>query len=137
MPNEDTTSQPWGTAALKSATECEAPWTITVITFIPLTLMCTCRGLEQALDSYGQSAPASKAAEHEATSGGGDEAGKEARRTFMREKRKHAWKQLTVPERDVLTVLAAVCKVLVWLDKLRVVVLRLSMLHSCSWHNCV
>lgn len=29
----------------------------------------------------------------------------------MREKRKSAWKQLTIPERDVLTVLAAVCKV--------------------------
>ena len=29
----------------------------------------------------------------------------------MREKRKTAWKQLTVAERDVLTVLAAVCKV--------------------------
>ena len=70
------------------------------------------RGLEQALDHYGQTAPASRAAaESEAAGGGGDEAGKEARRTFMREKRKHAWKQLTVPERDVLTVLAAVCKV--------------------------
>ena len=74
--------------------------------------LLACRGLEQALDHYGQSAPASRAAaESEAGAGGGEEAGKEGRRNLMREKRKQAWKQLTLPEKDVLTVLAAVCKV--------------------------
>lgn len=70
--------------------------------------MCTCRGLEQALDHYAQpsaAAPASEAA------GAADEKGREARRSLMREKRKKALKHLTVAERDVLTVLSAVCKV--------------------------
>lgn len=64
------------------------------------------RGLEKALDHYSQPPAAASAAE----AGGGDEKGKDARRNLMREKRKKALKHLSVPERDVLTVLSAVCK---------------------------
>ena len=35
----------------------------------------------------------------------------DVRRVLMREKRLSAWRHLRVPERDVLTVFAAVCKV--------------------------
>ena len=35
----------------------------------------------------------------------------DVRRVLMREKRLSAWRHLKVPERDVLTVFAAVCKV--------------------------
>ena len=66
-----------------------------------------CRGLEQALDHYAQ--PAASATASEAA--GTDEKGRDARRSMMREKRKKALKHLSVAERDVLTVLSAVCKV--------------------------
>ena len=72
-----------------------------------VSIICLCRGLEKALDHYSQP-PASAAA---AEAGGADEKGKDARRNLMREKRKKALKHLSVPERDVLTVLSAVCKV--------------------------
>ncbi len=66
-----------------------------------------CRGLEKALDHYSQ--PTASASASEAA--GSDEKGKDARRNLMRERRKKALKNLSVPERDVLTVLSAVCKV--------------------------
>ena len=70
-------------------------------------LACACRGLEKALDHY--SHPNASAAVSEAS--GGDETGRDARRSLMREKRKKALKHLSLPEKDVLTVLSAVCKV--------------------------
>ena len=74
--------------------------------------MRICRGLEQALDQYGQSGSAPKTAnEQDAAASEADALAMHFCASSMREKRKTAWKQLTVPERDVLTVLAAVCKV--------------------------
>ena len=70
-------------------------------------LASACRGLEKALDHY--SHPNASAAVSEAS--GGDETGRDARRSLMREKRKKALKHLSLPEKDVLTVLSAVCKV--------------------------
>ncbi|KAL0043362.1 hypothetical protein WJX79_002614 [Trebouxia sp. C0005] len=64
------------------------------------------RGLEKALDHYSQ--PTASASASEAA--GSNEKGKDARRNLMRERRKKALKNLSVPERDVLTVLSAVCK---------------------------
>lgn len=66
-----------------------------------------CRGLEKALDHYSQPTASTSASE----AAGSDEKGKDARRNLMRERRKKALKNLSVPERDVLTVLSAVCKV--------------------------
>ncbi|DBA73285.1 hypothetical protein WJX77_003623 [Trebouxia sp. C0004] len=64
------------------------------------------RGLEKALDHYSQPAALTSASD----AVGSDEKGKDARRNLMRERRKKALKNLSMPERDVLTVLSAVCK---------------------------
>ena len=68
------------------------------------------RGLEKALDQYAQPAPAPTASES-AAAGGDDGKAQEAKRSSARESRKKALKNLSVPERDVLLVLGAICKV--------------------------
>lgn len=71
---------------------------------------CVCRGLEKALDQYAQPASAAPAAEADAAAAG-DQKVQEAKRNSARESRKKALKNLTMPERDVLLVLGAICKV--------------------------
>lgn len=73
-------------------------------------LTSTCRGLEKALDRYAQPSSAAPASEADAAADG-DQKGREAKRSSSRESRKKAMKNLSVPERDVLLVLGAICKV--------------------------
>lgn len=80
------------------------------------------------MDHYSQ--PSSAAAASEAA--GGDEKGKDARRNLMREKRKKALKHLSVPERDVLTVLSAVCKVRNLVSALELACASPMMLSDCK-----
>lgn len=74
---------------------------------------CACRGIERALDQI----EAERGQQTEAALNTGpalprsDSAKKEeVKRSVMREKRALAWKHLSLNERDVLTVLSAVCK---------------------------
>ena len=69
-----------------------------------------CRGLEKALDQYAQPSSAAPASEADAAADG-DQKAREAKRSSARESRKKAMKNLSVPERDVLLVLGAICKV--------------------------
>ena len=46
-----------------------------------------------------------------AAAGSGGTGEQDARRSVMREKRQAAWRHLSLNERDVLTVLSAICKV--------------------------
>jgi hypothetical protein len=64
-----------------------------------------CRGLEKVLDQIEAERPAGPAG------AGGEGADRDVRRVLMREKRAQAWRHLTLAERDVLTVLTAICKV--------------------------
>lgn len=66
-----------------------------------------CRGLEKALDRYAQPGSAAAASEGDAAADGDQK----AKRSSARESRKQAMKNLSVPERDVLLVLGAICKV--------------------------
>lgn len=77
-----------------------------------------CRGLEKALDQIeaerGQSAEAAIHAQRSAKGlprSDSIEKERDVRRVVMRERRQAAWRHLTLPERDVLTVLSAICKV--------------------------
>ena len=77
-----------------------------------------CRGLEKALDQIeaerGESTEAAIQLERQAQGlARSDSAEKErdVRRVVMREKRQAAWRHLSLTERDMLTVLSAVCKV--------------------------
>ena len=72
------------------------------------------RGLEKALDAMeaernADLAKAAKPGERSSESGEGKE--RDVRRVLMRERRAAAWRHLHVLERDVLTVLSAICKV--------------------------
>lgn len=67
----------------------------------------TCRGLEKALDRYAQPGSAAAASDADAAADGDQK----AKRSSARESRKQAMKNLSVPERDVLLVLGAICKV--------------------------
>lgn len=67
----------------------------------------TCRGLEKALDRYAQPGSAAAASEADAAADGDQK----AKRSSARESRKQAMRNLSVPERDVLLVLGAICKV--------------------------
>ena len=76
------------------------------------------RGLEKALDQIeaerGQSAEAAIHAQRSAKGlprSDSIEKERDVRRVVMRERRQAAWRHLTLPERDVLTVLSAICKV--------------------------
>ena len=69
-----------------------------------------CRGLEKALDQYAQPSSAAPASEADPAADG-DQKVREAKRSSARESRKKAMKNLSVPERDVLLVLGAICKV--------------------------
>ena len=80
--------------------------------------MWGCRGLEKALDQIeaerGESTEAAIQLERQAQGlARSDSAEKErdVRRVVMREKRQAAWRHLSLTERDMLTVLSAVCKV--------------------------
>ena len=77
------------------------------------TTFMPCRGIERALDQI----EAERGQQTEAALNTGpalprsDSAKKEeVKRSVMREKRASAWKHLSLNERDVLTVLSAVCK---------------------------
>lgn len=73
-------------------------------------VMLQCRGLEKALDQYAQPTSAAPASEADPAADG-DQKVREARRSSARESRKKALRNLSVPERDVLLVLGAICKV--------------------------
>lgn len=70
------------------------------------------RGLEKALDQM-QAERGQQAEQAALGSGSNDEsvADQDVRRVVMREKRQAAWRHLSLNERDVLTVLSAICKV--------------------------
>jgi hypothetical protein len=75
------------------------------------------RGLEQALDQMeAERADKAGAADAAAAAAGGlpDAAPspRDVRRVMMRGRKAAAWRHLTLPERDALTVLTAICKVL-------------------------
>lgn len=73
-------------------------------------MLSLCRGLEKALDQYAQPSSAAPASEVDPAADG-DQKAREAKRSSARESRKKAMKNLSVPERDVLLVLGAICKV--------------------------
>ena len=73
-------------------------------------LSLPCRGLEKALDQYAQPSSAAPASEADPAAEG-DQKVRGAKRSSARESRKKAMKHLSVPERDVLLVLGAICKV--------------------------
>lgn len=77
---------------------------------IELGVMSQCRGLEKALDQYAQPTSAAPVSEADPAADG-DQKVREARRSSARESRKKALRNLSVPERDVLLVLGAICKV--------------------------
>ncbi len=70
-----------------------------------------CRGLEKALDQMEVERAQSQASAKPSTAKGDDPKERDVRRVLMRERRAAAWRHLTTSERDVLTVLTAVCKV--------------------------
>ncbi|KAK9804748.1 hypothetical protein WJX72_003264 [[Myrmecia] bisecta] len=65
------------------------------------------RGLEKALDQMEAERSGADVAKAKA---GGEDKERDVRRVLMRERRANAWRHLNVLERDVLTVLAAICK---------------------------
>lgn len=73
------------------------------------------RGIERALDQIeaerGQRTEAALGAEQPGLPRTDSAKKEEVQRSVMREKRSLAWKHLSINERDVLTVLSAVCKV--------------------------
>ncbi len=70
-----------------------------------------CRGLEKALDQMEVERAQSQAASKPPSTKVEDAKERDVRRVLMRERRAAAWRHLTTSERDVLTVLTAVCKV--------------------------
>lgn len=70
------------------------------------------RGLEQALDQMEaeRAAQSGAAAPGEAAAPDAAPSPRDTRKVMMRGRKAAAWRHLTLPERDALTVLTAICK---------------------------
>ena len=67
-----------------------------------------CRGLEKALDAMEAERVVSASGVRRSSS---NLSQRDVRRVLMRDRRALAWRSLLLPEKDVLTVFTAVCKV--------------------------